>query len=1089
MSWIAPDTIGWTLSDSAEHAFADLKDKEMSIRLRARMDPVLASSADGVLGGTYINCYKDHILVNRNKSYNGAASAGASTKFDPVDLFVPTDPPPEPDGAWLTAPQEMPSFLKSENLEPAQEFEPKATEYGQEPVDAIEHFSGSITDEAPPADDIDESSTSYTGEDAGDGLGPYDAAIQAYEPEVIQLSDQSQADQYNQNVAGQGPANQAEELTEITPSATPPPPPGDPVISYSTAEPVPAKEAYPYNQPKTEAQKETKASVPRPGIKAVVSSRGKPVSRSAPASLDEEIDVGIEANLGDLSAGNAIEINCIFDPALEYAGAKFTGIAEENWVIEPKNGSVSFMCLESTRKLSGKTLNIKTRLRLKDNIAHSLLNKDDPLETWAELRLLAQEGDVWSQRSAIEVIYAQEKNAMSNPPEVRKTAQGKVEAILSSVPDTVVFATEVFFSNTDQYQSMRGVELFDPGLLEVMEVKSAYFGNDAVKPLLTLEESGFAFVLDKQELSALDHKTLKVYTECAFRPGMPEDAIADALVGGGACTATYTFSTIEGASLQAQATARISLEQSFVSKAEVGGIVNDYSNPAQIAPDEDSLGGPSLFANPEKELERRNEIAKARQARSSRYSFEGLGNPEPYQDYQMSQPYQEDQDFQPYQEGQVFQPYQEGQAFQPYQPYQPNHAYPQDQAYQQYQPFGDMQDIYYQSGSMEYTIDEPTADGLGSVEGVMRSPVDESAAGYSNGSPEYETHDMYADYLVRQGYQGPQGHQGPGYQGAQSYMDYTAFNPYLAPSYVGADASPEAAEYAAYDSYEGVIPEESGNPASSGYAYYEDDDNPAPQAYNTEVGYYEVPQAFDYMEPEPFNAPGERSIPEYFVATVERPLPEPFVASEAYPLSESYQAPDQYSHVDPSAINQDSYTEAPWPDASAVYNPPITQAAPYQALPDLVQAQAADIPEAAPKAKSRSSAISQDFFSNDADIQLPEPVAQPVQAKPVSRKNPSTGRSNRFVAVLALAAFLGQVALFLSIRKGRKNARVKVTVNPRSAMEKPRSAMEKPRSAMAKPRSLTVKPRSAMAKQRRTTAKPGTTTAKPRSAGSGGYLI
>ncbi|MDR1642719.1 MAG: hypothetical protein LBT59_23765, partial [Clostridiales bacterium] len=33
MSWIAPDTIGWTLSDSAEHAFADLKDKEMSIRL------------------------------------------------------------------------------------------------------------------------------------------------------------------------------------------------------------------------------------------------------------------------------------------------------------------------------------------------------------------------------------------------------------------------------------------------------------------------------------------------------------------------------------------------------------------------------------------------------------------------------------------------------------------------------------------------------------------------------------------------------------------------------------------------------------------------------------------------------------------------------------------------------------------------------------------------------------------------------------------------------------------------------------------------------------------------------------------------
>ncbi|MDR2751713.1 MAG: hypothetical protein LBC41_13730, partial [Clostridiales bacterium] len=379
MSWIAPDTIGWTLSDSAEHAFADLKDKEMSIRLRARMDPVLASSADGVLGGTYINCYKDHILVNRNKSYNGAASAGASTKFDPVDLFVPTDPPPEPDGAWLTAPQEMPSFLKSENLEPAQEFEPKATEYGQEPVDAIEHFSGSITDEAPPADDIDESSTSYTGEDAGDGLGPYDAAIQAYEPEVIQLSDQSQADQYNQNVAGQGPANQAEELTEITPSATPPPPPGDPVISYSTAEPVPAKEAYPYNQPKTEAQKETKASVPRPGIKAVVSSRGKPVSRSAPASLDEEIDVGIEANLGDLSAGNAIEINCIFDPALEYAGAKFTGISEENWVIEPKNGSVSFMCLESTRKLSGKTLNIKTRLRLKDNIAHSLLNKDDPL--------------------------------------------------------------------------------------------------------------------------------------------------------------------------------------------------------------------------------------------------------------------------------------------------------------------------------------------------------------------------------------------------------------------------------------------------------------------------------------------------------------------------------------------------------------------------------------------------------------------------------------------------------------------------------------------------------------------------------------
>ena len=90
MKWLSPDTMGWNIYNTEDMPFGALKDKQFTIKLTAEIDPVLNSSDnnnEGILGGTFINCYYNHKLMHYNSTYTGSQALNASTGFKRVSLF------------------------------------------------------------------------------------------------------------------------------------------------------------------------------------------------------------------------------------------------------------------------------------------------------------------------------------------------------------------------------------------------------------------------------------------------------------------------------------------------------------------------------------------------------------------------------------------------------------------------------------------------------------------------------------------------------------------------------------------------------------------------------------------------------------------------------------------------------------------------------------------------------------------------------------------------------------------------------------------------------------------------------------------
>jgi len=94
MDWLSPDTMGWSIINIQEMPFEMLRDKQFTIKLTAVLDPVLFSTEDnieGVLNGTFINCYYDHKLMHYNSSYTGAEAQNVSTALKRVSMYSPKD--------------------------------------------------------------------------------------------------------------------------------------------------------------------------------------------------------------------------------------------------------------------------------------------------------------------------------------------------------------------------------------------------------------------------------------------------------------------------------------------------------------------------------------------------------------------------------------------------------------------------------------------------------------------------------------------------------------------------------------------------------------------------------------------------------------------------------------------------------------------------------------------------------------------------------------------------------------------------------------------------------------------------------------
>jgi len=94
MDWLSPDTMGWSIINIQEMPFETLRDKQFTIKMTAVLDPVLFSSEDnieGVLNGTFINCYYDHKLMHYNSSYTGAEAQNVSTALKRVSMYSPKD--------------------------------------------------------------------------------------------------------------------------------------------------------------------------------------------------------------------------------------------------------------------------------------------------------------------------------------------------------------------------------------------------------------------------------------------------------------------------------------------------------------------------------------------------------------------------------------------------------------------------------------------------------------------------------------------------------------------------------------------------------------------------------------------------------------------------------------------------------------------------------------------------------------------------------------------------------------------------------------------------------------------------------------
>ena len=90
MNWLSPDTMGWGITETEGMSFETLRDKTLSIKLTAVLDPVLYSSEDnieGILSGTFINCYSEHKLIHYNSSYTGAEAQNVSTALKRVSLL------------------------------------------------------------------------------------------------------------------------------------------------------------------------------------------------------------------------------------------------------------------------------------------------------------------------------------------------------------------------------------------------------------------------------------------------------------------------------------------------------------------------------------------------------------------------------------------------------------------------------------------------------------------------------------------------------------------------------------------------------------------------------------------------------------------------------------------------------------------------------------------------------------------------------------------------------------------------------------------------------------------------------------------
>jgi hypothetical protein len=88
MNWLSPDTLGWNISASAEMPFETLKNKRFTIKLTAIMtlNPD-ENGKEGILNGTFINCYYKHALKHYNSTYTGAQAQNASTAFKRVSLY------------------------------------------------------------------------------------------------------------------------------------------------------------------------------------------------------------------------------------------------------------------------------------------------------------------------------------------------------------------------------------------------------------------------------------------------------------------------------------------------------------------------------------------------------------------------------------------------------------------------------------------------------------------------------------------------------------------------------------------------------------------------------------------------------------------------------------------------------------------------------------------------------------------------------------------------------------------------------------------------------------------------------------------
>ncbi|MDR1542574.1 MAG: hypothetical protein LBU32_32280 [Clostridiales bacterium] len=613
MSWLAPDAAGWSMN-AGEMDFSTIKDKNLTIKLTALKDqaPKEGESSEGMLGGTFINCYSKNILTHRNVSYAGSKSSSASTDFHPLE-----DAPTEPDGGVLTVPEnEMADFSASSSLEyePLEEKgskisgternEGKLAPQGEAcPEGGQFTADNAIFDDPPPADNAEDLiDDPLNGEFRDYKIAEESKNLKALEEEgrdFIQATPEpfagraappkereaSAPDVERRAVAG-GASEYQGKSAEYKPYSNPAsfidlknPEPLMEIGALQTAKPAGMTgSGFSYNafeKGEKEAGKRSFEEEAPTGssINLQIIKSGEPQAGEAVLDTNTEtVTYRIKAAFGDLGSCKVISITDELDESMERIGMDFINTDLDDWQILDDCGTVTLNSLLNAKSLEGKDIIIDIHARLKrkmdiSGVAGGAFGREPgrALLNRAKMRLVSPSGDAREIKAETAYLYTAYLPSSRLPreiPEIRQTVAGESEAVFESRPDSFIYRIEMDFRDVSWMDRVRIVDRFDPELFETLYVHQVSFKDDghlASKPSVDLDEHGFSFNLDRENLKRLKNRTFAFLVRCSFKPSMEDDEIAGVLASSNRNSVSAFFESEEGDGLKSVSETRISM--------------------------------------------------------------------------------------------------------------------------------------------------------------------------------------------------------------------------------------------------------------------------------------------------------------------------------------------------------------------------------------------------------------------------------------------------------------------------------------------------------------------------------------------------